>query len=142
MPQHAQAFLLHAPLCTNVTPNEEQRVRIHGRVPNELYNSVCQHYDNVTLAINEGLELLILEKEGKLHTNCRTNEQNDTRLLTVQIDTLQEHINTLVGQLATKDNQLEKQAFHIQTLIQENSKLNLKLLPEKTETKKSWWKFW
>jgi len=35
-----------------------------------------------------------------------------------------------------------KQAVYIQSLIQENSKLNMKLLPEITESKKSWWKFW
>ena len=46
-----------------------------------------------------------------------------------------------------KDNHIEKlnenmhkQAVHIQTLIQENSKLNTKLLPENTENKKPWWK--
>lgn len=35
----------------------------------------------------------------------------------------------------------QKQAVHVQSLIQENSKMNMKLLPEITE-KKSWWKLW
>ncbi|WP_170943405.1 hypothetical protein [Methanosarcina spelaei] len=52
-------------------------------------------------------------------------------------------------QLGRKDDPIsqlnevtQKQAVHIQNLIQENSKLNMKLLPEVTENKKSWWKFW
>jgi len=35
----------------------------------------------------------------------------------------------------------KKQAVHIQSLIQENSKLNNKLLPEYTG-RKPWWKIW
>ncbi len=35
---------------------------------------------------------------------------------------------------------MNKQAVHIQTLIRENSRLNLALLPENTESK-PWWKF-
>jgi hypothetical protein len=51
-------------------------------------------------------------------------------------------------QLSRKDEQIsqlnevtQKQAVHIQSLIQENSKLNTKLLPEVSESK-PWWKFW
>jgi hypothetical protein len=51
-------------------------------------------------------------------------------------------------QLETKDEQItslnevtQKQAVHIQSLIHETSKLNMKLLPETTENK-PWWKFW
>jgi hypothetical protein len=44
-----------------------------------------------------------------------------------------EQIDFLKSQVTTKDSQLEKQAFHIQSLIQENSKLNIKLLPENAE---------
>jgi len=52
-------------------------------------------------------------------------------------------------QLGKKDDQIsqlnevtQKQAVHIQSLIQENSKLNTKLLPENIENNKPWWKFW
>jgi hypothetical protein len=125
-----------------VTNLEDIRVRVQGRVPEELYSGICQHYDNFTQAINDGLILLLSDKTGKLHINCHTPAQIDTSLLTAQIDILKSQLDVLVGQLETKDNQIEKQSFHIQTLISENSKLNLKLLPEKTEPKKSWWKFW
>jgi len=46
----------------------------------------------------------------------------------------------LQKEIDVKNSQIEKQAFHIQGLIQENSKLNIKLLPE--NNKKPWWKFW
>jgi hypothetical protein len=50
----------------------------------------------------------------------------------------------LKEQIGIKDSLIEKQAFHIQSLIQENSKLNVKLLPEAQEAKKDkpWWRFW
>jgi hypothetical protein len=51
-------------------------------------------------------------------------------------------IDFLKSQVTTKDSQLENQAFHIQSLIQENSKLNIKLLPENAEKNKPWWRFW
>ncbi len=62
--------------------------------------------------------------------------------LQVQIEDLKGQLKVKDSQLENKDSQLEKQAVHIQSLIHENSKLNLKLLPESTETKKPWWRFW
>ncbi|HEX3018625.1 MAG TPA: hypothetical protein VHP31_12345 [Caproicibacter sp.] len=66
-----------------------------------------------------------------------------------RIEDLKAQIQTLYDQLHTKDEQIKdqnenmhKQAVHIQTLIQENSRLNVKLLPETTESNKAWWKFW
>jgi hypothetical protein len=51
--------------------------------------------------------------------------------------------------MSIKDEQIEKlnenmykQAVHIQSLIQENSRLNIKLLPENAEKSKPWWRFW
>jgi uncharacterized phage infection (PIP) family protein YhgE len=66
-----------------------------------------------------------------------------------RIEDLKNHIYLLDNQLRTKDDQIEKlnenmhkTAVHIQSLIQENSRLNTKLLPENTGNKKPWWKFW
>jgi hypothetical protein len=66
-----------------------------------------------------------------------------------RIEDLKNHIYLLDNQLRTKDDQIEKlnenmhkTAVHIQSLIQENSRLNTKLLQE---PKKSFWqslKFW
>jgi hypothetical protein len=69
-------------------------------------------------------------------------EKND------RIQDLSKQVDSINTQLETKDDQIsqlnevtQKQAVHIQSFIQENSKLNTKLLPEVTE-KKAWWKFW
>jgi len=66
-----------------------------------------------------------------------------------RIEDLRKQIDLMSDQLGRKDEQItqlnevtQKQAVHIQSLIQENSKLNMKLLPEKTENNKRWWKFW
>ena len=51
-------------------------------------------------------------------------------------------VEYLKGQITIKDQQLDKQAFSLQSVIQENSRLNVKLLPENTEKTKRWWQFW
>jgi regulator of replication initiation timing len=60
----------------------------------------------------------------------------------VKIEDLKTQIDLISDQLSRKDEQItqlnevtQKQAVHIQSLIQENSKLNMKLLPEITEKK-------
>ena len=52
-----------------------------------------------------------------------------------QIGDKEREIEFLKGQITIKDQQIEKQAFSLQSVIQENSRLNLKLLPEAQETK-------
>jgi hypothetical protein len=82
-------------------------------------------------------------------------EEKDSRIKELQdhqqnrIEDLKNHIFSLDNQMRTKDDQIEKlnenmhkQAVHIQTLIQEISQLNVKLIPENTENKKPWYKFW
>lgn len=62
-----------------------------------------------------------------------------------QLGDKDKEIEFLRSQITIKDQQLDKQAFSLQAVIQENSRLNLKLLPESTEVKeikKPWWKFW
>ncbi len=58
-----------------------------------------------------------------------------------QIDLMSEQLNRKDEQISQLNEVTQKQAVHIQSLIQENSKLNMKLLPEVTESK-PWWKFW
>lgn len=80
----------------------------------------------------------------EIHEFKARNEEQKLR-----IEDLKAQVQALNSQLHTKDEQIEKlnenmhkQAVHIQSLIQENSRLNIKLLPESTENKKSWWRFW
>lgn len=67
------------------------------------------------------------------HSNlCQEKDQ--------RIADLQKQITIKDDQINKLNEAVEKQAVHIQSLIQENSKLNLKLLPE--NNKKPWWRFW
>jgi len=79
----------------------------------------------------------------KNDSDVSVSQEKDKR-----IEDLRGHINLMTEQLSRKDDQItqlnevtQKQAVHIQSLIQENSKLNTKLLPEVTN-KKPWWKIW
>jgi uncharacterized protein (DUF3084 family) len=140
-----------------IMPNEEDKVRVNGRVPQELYAEICKYYANITTAINDAFELLRQEKTGQLHKDCSNNMQNDANSIQAQLDATRmqleafhmqldaanTQIEFLKEQIGVKDSLIEKQAFHIQSLIQENSRLNIKLLPEVQEVKKKpFWKFW
>jgi uncharacterized protein (DUF3084 family) len=77
------------------------------------------------------------------------HQQNRIDDLKAQIQTFHDQLQVKDEQLHTKDEQIKdqnenmhKQAVHIQSLIQENSRLNTKLLPEEIGKKNSWWRFW
>jgi predicted RNase H-like nuclease (RuvC/YqgF family) len=38
--------------------SQEEKIRVNARIPKSLYDYVCSEYDNVSQAINEGLEKL------------------------------------------------------------------------------------
>jgi Arc/MetJ-type ribon-helix-helix transcriptional regulator len=68
------------------------------------------------------------------HSMCKEKES--------RVIDLQKQVSVKDSQIEKLNEAIEKQAVHIQSLIQENSKLNMKLLPEKIEVKRPWWKFW
>jgi hypothetical protein len=93
-------------------------------------------------------ENVIIELQEQIKAKDDLIKVNEAHHLN-RIEDLKNNIYLLDNQLRTKDDQIEKlnenmhkQAVHIQSLIQENSKLNAKLLPENTEPKKPWWQFW
>lgn len=86
--------------------------------------------------------------QGHTETIKNDNDINVSQALRERIEDQIRHIELISEQLSRKDEQItqlnevtQKQAVHIQSLIQENSKLNTKLLPEVID-KKPWWKFW
>jgi hypothetical protein len=38
--------------------SQEEKIRVNARIPKSLYDFVCSEYENVSQAINEGLEKL------------------------------------------------------------------------------------
>ena len=122
-------------------PAEEDRVRVNGRVPQELYADICKYYANITTAINDAFELLRQEKMGQLHKDCGNNMQNDASSIQAQLDATrmqldaanmqidflkdqlkikdgqqEARINDLLDQLKVKDQQLEKKDNQIENL--------------------------
>ena len=123
----------------------ENKKRINVAIPIELYSKVTESEFGLTEGIIKGLELLLDPKEE----NNNEISQDVLNLQESRINELKDQIQALYNQLHTKDDQIKdqnenmhKQAVHIQSLIQENSRLNTKLLPETTESKKPWYKFW
>ena len=153
-------------------PPEEDKIRVTARISKELDTRIHRYYTNMAPAIIEGLELLAATKEGKQSPNGTDKDANDTkeelearlgdkdkiigdkdkvigdleRQLGDKVKIIgdkEKEIELLRGQISIKDQQIDKQAFSLQSVIQENSRLNLKLLPESTEPKKKkWFEFW
>ena len=123
-----------------------------------LYDNECkQNVNNEYTTVNNdsGMRTRIEEKDARIKElqdqlkvkddQIKVNDEHQNN----RIEDLKNHIYLLDNQLRTKDDQIEKlnenmhkQAVHIQSLIQENSRMNAKLLPENIEKKKPFWKFW
>ena len=55
----------------------EDKIRVSARIPKELYDSCLQRYDNITNAINAGLELLRAQCEDTCQTNEDKRQQSE-----------------------------------------------------------------
>jgi TolA-binding protein len=130
------------------TPDD--RVRVASRISKDLDVRVRQFYVTSSSAIPEALELLASNKEGIDDNNDATKETYDATQTSQHVAAMQGRIDDLLTSVEflrqesiSKNTQIEQQAYHIQSLIQENSRLNIKLLPENTgERVKPWWRFW
>ena len=132
----------------------ESKVPITIRIPANLYNALVK-------AVSDGLytsqtACVIIALEQALNPDMQataSNQQNESnvaiqmmaqqlrdkeiRVLDLQAhtDTMKTEIDNLVNQLKAKDRQLEAQAIHLQTV------LNQKAI-EAPGAKKKWWQFW
>jgi Arc/MetJ-type ribon-helix-helix transcriptional regulator len=132
----------------------ESKVAITIRLPASLYNALVK-------AVSDGLytsqtACVIIALEQALNPDMQataSNQQNESnvaiqlmaqqlqdkeiRVLDLQAhtDTIRNEIDNLVTQLMAKDRQLEAQAIHLQTV------LNQKAI-EAPGAKKKWWQFW
>jgi TolA-binding protein len=129
----------------------DDRVRVASRISKDLDVRLRNFYVTSSSAIPDALDLLASNKEGHDVKDDVRNEGTDDNLTSAQVAAMQGRIDDLLTsveflrqEITVKNTQLEKQAFHIQSLIQENSRLNIKLLPEAQEAKKvkPWWQFW
>ena len=123
----------------------DDRIRVASRISKDLDVRLRQFYATSSSAIPEALELLASTKEGHDVNNDNINEMHDASQTSAQVTAMQGRIDDLLASVeflrqesTAKNTQIEKQAYHIQSLIQEN----IKLLPENTEVKKKWFEFW
>jgi hypothetical protein len=126
----------------------DEKKRINIWIPTILYTKLAHAgCPSITEAVVKALESFFdnqgIPKEKKEET---VEPEGNSHF---RIEDLKAQVDLLAQQLHIKDDQIEKlnegmhkQAVHIQTLLQENSRLNIKLLPENTEKSKPWWQFW
>lgn len=143
-------FLNWRRMYPTMTPGED-RIRVSARIPKELDARIRQHYPSAAQAINEALELLAETKENKMAPDGTNGASNNAGVFTApggantanngansdpsngaggyvaRIGDMERQIEFLKGQITIKDQQLDKQAFSLQSVIQENSRLNVKL---------------
>jgi len=140
-----------------VTNDHAGYKKVQVWVPQDLWDKIeSLNFQNQTFAVTEAFKALLDKSQNN------PNSSQDIPKFAAQVEGLQlllqekderiqdlsKQVDSMGTQLKTKDEQItslnevtQKQAVHIQSLIQENSKMNMKLLPEITE-KKPWWKFW
>lgn len=128
---------IHIFICqTNVDGMPEDKIRVSARIPKSLYDTCLHRYDNITTAINTGLELLCLQdedetktKEDKRQTKEDTRRQNEDMCQTDEDGNSKGDIKELKARLEEKDKQIkdlesasrEKYAeiLRLQNIIQE-----------------------
>ncbi len=149
--------------------SQNSKTPVAIKIPTSLYNSLVDavskgKYPNQTagivMALERDLDETVVKEISRLEETIQKQVLDiDQKEKTIQIlasdlskaQTISEgrsyicqekdmRIVDLQKEIDVKNSQIEKQAFHIQGLIQENSRLNIKLLPE--NNKKPWWKFW
>src|SRR5659263_5683 len=128
-------------------PHADDKIRVSARISKDLYDSVLKIDDNFTRALVNALAAFVEIKGNDCQTDYDKNKTDYDKaqydIIKGQLDIMTAQVEYLKGQITIKDQQLDKQAFSLQSVIQENSRLNVKLLPEAPgEKKKPWWRFW
>lgn len=144
-------------MVTNDHPGQK---KIQCWIPLELWDAIeTLNYQNQTQAVIEALKVLTEKSQkgedtsqdipdiaAKVDGLKTLLEDKDNR-----IADLREQIALINTQLDRKDDQItqlneatQKQAVHIQSLIQEQNTINMKLLPDIPDKNKNipFWKFW
>ena len=126
----------------NILEEKESKIKdLQAR--NEILVKELEKLKNKEPNNKEMLQLQLRIQELQNQLNAKDESQKDRITdLKNQIQILQDQLQTKDEQIKDQNENMHKQAVHIQSLIQETSKLNTKLLPENTENKKPWWRFW
>jgi hypothetical protein len=122
---------------------QEEKIRVNARIPKYLYDWLCSEYDNVSQAINEGLEKLKESKTSGMSYNTdnaiqdsHTNPENVIQEHTVVIqDVIQDpkliirdDIQILKTLTDEQKRRIEDYKAQIQTLNSEISRLKTTIM--------------
>ena len=107
----------------------EDKIRVSARIPKTIHDICLQRYDNITIAINTGLELLCSQSEDKTKTKEDEYQQNEDICQTDE-DIRRQHedvniraeVQEIKARLEEKCLQLEDKDKHIETLKDELNK--------------------
>jgi len=121
----------------------EEKRRVNAAIDMKLYENVMKLGFSISEAITLGLEKLLEHAReetpptpiGSIATEVLEAKDSLIQSLEARTNDLNERIVSLEEQLRVKDSQLEKQAVHIQTMIQQRA-------IEAPGAKKPWWQFW
>ena len=127
----------------------EDKIRVSARISKELYDICLQRYDNITNAINAGLELLRAQGEDerkinedtsrhcedKRHTSEDSSGEGELFELKARVEEKERHIESLKSEL---DN---LRSVHNNYMVQMQTLINQKAI-ETPGAKKPWWRFW
>src|SRR5674476_120124 len=110
----------------------EEKIRVNARIPKSLYDFVCSKYDNISQAINIGLENLKESKTEDCHTPANSSTQDDIHTShTPAGHDIRDDINPVIHtdiQALTERTEEQKARFeeykaHVQTLNTEITRL-------------------
>ena len=133
-------MFLNCPIFVFTMP--EDKIRVSARIPKNLYDICLQRYDNITNAVNAGLELLCSQSEDEAKTNEDKRQQNEDDSSKALIEEKDRHIETLRKELekAGQDKEAIQNLYNnymlqMQTLINQNA-------IGTPGAKQQWWRFW
>jgi len=127
---------------TNIFNMPEDKIRVSARIPKDLYDICLQRYDNITNAVNAGLELLCSQSKDEAKTHEDKRQQNEDDSSKALIEEKDRHIETLRKELEKAGQDKEAiQNLYNNYMLQMQTLINQKAL-EAPGAKKQWWRFW
>jgi predicted RNase H-like nuclease (RuvC/YqgF family) len=103
---------------------QEEKIRVNARIPKPLYDFVCSEYDNVSQAINEGLEKL---RESKSSEMSYTHNPDIQDSHTSPENVIQEHTNVIQRDIHVLTARTEEQKAKIENYQDQVKTLNAEI---------------
>lgn len=120
-----------------------EKVRVSARIPEDLYEKCLQLYDNITIAINAGLDRLVNQDEDECLTSedKRRQDEDSIRELIAHLEEKELLVIVLKEELLKAGKREEDlRTMHTNYMLQVQSLINQKAIDGPGQ--KKWWKFW